>query len=208
MRRRVLFLLGLLASVTFSSIAPTTEALFAPDDRPKNKLIELITAAKKKIYAAVYMFTEKGIAAALIDAKQRGVDVRMVVDPTSTANQYGQAFELQKNKIPVFVFDTKQHHATNARVRAFAPLMHNKFAVVDGVVWTGSFNWTQSANSRNQENVIITDDKSICQKYEQQFAVLVQRCRSLAECVPQEKKKIFWGGRLMKALRWSAKKRK
>ena len=163
----------------FSYALPLSEALFSPDDHPQTKLIDFITTAKKKIYAAVYMFTDKDIIQALVTAKQRGVDVRMVVDQTSVLSPYAKIFTLLQSKIPVFVFDTKQHHTTNARARSFAPLMHNKFAIIDSITWTGSFNWTQSANTRNQENVLITDDKNICQKYDAQFTTLVQRCHAL-----------------------------
>ncbi len=37
-------------------------------------------------------------------------------------------------------------------------LLHDKFAVIDGRwVITGSFNWTQSAENRNRENLVILD---------------------------------------------------
>ncbi len=192
MKRLFSFSCVLAVALAFSYALPITEVLFSPDDRPKNKLLTLIASAKQKIYAAVYMFTDKDIAQALVIAKQKGVDVRVVVDPTSTVTKYAQVFMLCKNKIPVFVFDTKQHHSTNPRASAFAPLMHHKFAVIDGVIWTGSFNWTISANGRNQENVIIFDDKLAHQRYEQQFAVLVQRCRVLSEQNVPEKENNFW----------------
>ncbi len=182
MKRTLSLRLCLLGVVFFSYACASTDALFSPDDRPKNKLIEYISAAKKKVYAAVYMLTDKDITQALIEAKQRGVDVRMVVDPISVENHYAQgAAMLHQSKVPVFVFQTKQHMSGNVQARTFAPLMHNKFAVIDGLVWTGSFNWTLSANSRNHENVIITNDKNVCQKYEKQFALIVQRCQPMTE---------------------------
>lgn len=189
--KRHFVLWALMAAVCFYA-APVTEALFSPDDRPKIKLLSLIAAAQQKIYAAVYMFTDKDVAQALVTAKQHGVDVRLVVDATSTDSRYAQVFELQRNNIPVYVFDTKQHHSANARARMFAPLMHNKFALIDGVLWTGSFNWTQSANNRNQENVIVTDDKTIRQKYEQQFMILIQRSRELEGRCLQKRDDVSW----------------
>ena len=210
MKKAILFRSLLVSVLMFSCALPSTDALFSPEDHPKGKLIEFITTAKKKIYAAVYMLTDNDIVQALVVAKQRGVDVQMVVDPTSVASPYAKVFTLLKSKIPVFVFDTKQHHAKNARMRTFAPLMHNKFAVIDGgMVWTGSFNWTVSANSRNQENVIITDDKNVCKKYEKQFDLLVQRSQALAEgdvaskensFLPKETS--FWSNPLLNVQKW------
>lgn len=199
--KRHFVLLALMLAVCCYTF-PVTEAFFSPDDRPKTKLLALLAAAKQKIYVAVYMFTDKDIAHALVAAKHQGVDVRMIVDPTSTETPYAQVYELLQNKIPVFVFDTKQHHTSNQRARAFAPLMHNKFAVVDGLVWTGSFNWTQSANNRNQENVIITDDKAICQRYEQQFMILMQRCRELEQRYVRKSDDTFWRDPLERFRDW------
>ncbi len=189
MKRQFGFALVLV--LAFSHAMATTEALFSPDDRPKIRLLSLLAAAKQKIYAAVYMFTDKDIAQELVTAKKRGVDVRMVIDPISTDPRFAQVFTLVNNSIPVFVFDTKQHHTTKPAARAFAPLMHNKFAVIDGVIWTGSFNWTISANGRNQENVVILDDKKTHQKYEDQFAILVQRCKALNEVNASEKENVL-----------------
>ena len=51
--------------------------------------------------------------------------------------------------------------------------MHNKFAVIDGrVLLTGSFNWTASADKRNEENLLIIMDKDLIKKYEERFVYL------------------------------------
>jgi phosphatidylserine/phosphatidylglycerophosphate/cardiolipin synthase-like enzyme len=54
--------------------------------------------------------------------------------------------------------------------------MHNKFAILDDCLWTGSFNWTRSANTKNQENVVIIYDVEVCEKFEKQFLILQKRC--------------------------------
>ena len=49
-------------------------------------------------------------------------------------------------------------------------LMHNKFAVIDGrTVLTGSFNWTITADTKNDENLLVITDKELAQKYVKQF---------------------------------------
>lgn len=165
----------------FTCAYPFTDVLFSPDDHPKYRLIEYITKAKKRFYAAVFTLTDKNIIDALVIAKQRGVDVQMVVDQTSVTSPYAKVLTLIKHDIPVFVFDA-QLQASKKGTKTFTPLMHNKYAVIDGeTVWTGSFNWTVSADARNQENVIITDDKKACKKYEEQFNVLLGRSHILTE---------------------------
>jgi phosphatidylserine/phosphatidylglycerophosphate/cardiolipin synthase-like enzyme len=148
---------------------------FAPDDQPRRHLIGYIKRAKKQIYAAVYMLTDKKIVDALIEAKKRNVDVQIITDITSVDSEYGKAKMLAKNKVKTYVFKTKTP-ATSFRRN---PLMHNKFAVIDKNVWTGSFNWTVSANTKNQENVICTNAKSVREKFLAYFKKLKKRCRSV-----------------------------
>jgi phosphatidylserine/phosphatidylglycerophosphate/cardiolipin synthase-like enzyme len=48
--------------------------------------------------------------------------------------------------------------------------MHNKFAVNDGIItYTGSYNHTDNATTKNDENYIIIRDKDVGETYEKQF---------------------------------------
>ena len=48
--------------------------------------------------------------------------------------------------------------------------MHNKFAIIDNrLLLTGSYNWTFSANNRNDENLLIIDDPEIIEIFQNQF---------------------------------------
>lgn len=51
--------------------------------------------------------------------------------------------------------------------------MHNKFMVVDNeFVLTGSFNWTYQAGSKNQENLLVVDNRYYVTKYVDEFEKL------------------------------------
>jgi phosphatidylserine/phosphatidylglycerophosphate/cardiolipin synthase-like enzyme len=152
----------------------STEVFFAPDDRPTSKLISLIEQAHTKIYAAVFMITDKTIAEKLIEARKRGVDVQVIVDRSSWEGGYGKGMLLKDGKVDMFVFGRNHQHSFHQ------PLMHNKFAIIDKKLWTGSFNWTKSANEKNQENVIVTDAADICARFEHHFNVLKKRCTHYA----------------------------
>lgn len=168
--------LGLMLSFAFLTPAyGVKEVLFAPDDRPKVRLLEYIAAAKKRIHVAMYTFTEQDLADALVVASKRGVNVQVLLDISSVTSPYTKIYTLLP-AVEIYAFVTKQHYSSDPRARAFAPLMHNKFAVIDDVVWTGSFNWTQSANSRNQENVVVIKDAQAVKKYEERFHVVKQKC--------------------------------
>ena len=48
--------------------------------------------------------------------------------------------------------------------------MHNKFVIIDNrLLLTGSYNWTFSANNRNDENLLIIDDPEIIEIFQNQF---------------------------------------
>ena len=48
--------------------------------------------------------------------------------------------------------------------------MHNKFCLFDNsMVISGSYNWTYSAETRNAENVIATDDDNVCSRFDDYF---------------------------------------
>lgn len=159
----------------------STIVLFSPQDRPEKKLIELINNARTSIHAAVYMFTNKKIADALLQASRRGVEVKVIVDKATIESDYGKALVLKQGGIDIVVFNplktstfpSASYRFFNDKAYSNVPLLHNKFAIFDKkIVFTGSFNWTVAANTRNQENVVVLDEEEVAKKYEAQFAFL------------------------------------
>lgn len=174
------YLLCILLSATTialpnNRIGAGTVCLFSPDDKITDHLIDTIKGAQKSIRAAVYMFTDKDIAQALIDAQTRKVKVSVIVDPISCM-QYGKAQLLYNNKIPVFVYNPKVQK--DDKWFSSGPIMHNKFMIIDDeLLWTGSFNWTLKANKSNSENVIITKDIKLCKAFSNHHTQLIKnRC--------------------------------
>lgn len=49
-------------------------------------------------------------------------------------------------------------------------IAHNKVMVIDtNVVMTGSFNFTKGAEERNAENLLVVKDKTLADKYEENW---------------------------------------
>jgi phosphatidylserine/phosphatidylglycerophosphate/cardiolipin synthase-like enzyme len=49
-------------------------------------------------------------------------------------------------------------------------LMHHKFAVFDDrLVATGSYNWTQTAERANYENLVFLDDPEVVTRFQREF---------------------------------------
>ena len=48
--------------------------------------------------------------------------------------------------------------------------MHHKFAVYDDArLLSGSYNWTRSAANYNQENLVVTSDRAIVERFGSEF---------------------------------------
>jgi len=105
----------------------------------------------------MYIFTDKEIALPLIKARERGVKVRLYLDKDQVDYKYSQSrFLVQKG--------------IKTRVSSNEYIMHNKFAIIDNrLLLTGSYNWTFSANNRNDENLLIIDDPEIIEIFQNQF---------------------------------------
>jgi len=171
---RLVFLVVIGLSSTNIVICKTV-VLFSPDDGITKHLINRFNRAKRRIYAAIYMLTDRTIAQALIDAKNRGVDVQIVSDSVNVTSNYGKVGLLKRNGVETHIF-----YKTRPQRGKTNQIMHDKFAVIDDGVWTGSFNWTISANRYNQENVIWCTAKSVLAKFVTQFEKLKARCRPRA----------------------------
>ncbi len=53
--------------------------------------------------------------------------------------------------------------------------MHNKFGIIDDrIAFTGSFNWTYTAQKHNQENLLVTTNQSIVEQFKSEFDRLWQ----------------------------------
>jgi len=53
-------------------------------------------------------------------------------------------------------------------------IMHNKIAIIDGrILFTGPYNWSKSAEGRNQENLLeFTDEEEIIKIYQERLDYL------------------------------------
>lgn len=129
------------------------QACFSPQERCSAHILREIGKAEKEILVAVYAFTHNELAAALVDARKRGVVVQVIIDREfDAANENSKGRFLEKQKISIRRIVGAKMPAQDRE----AGLMHQKFAVIDrAVVFTGSYNWTHSADRFNDENLLM-----------------------------------------------------
>jgi phosphatidylserine/phosphatidylglycerophosphate/cardiolipin synthase-like enzyme len=137
----------------------TYQTCFTPGQACETLIASKIGAARKQILIQAYSFTSKPIAAALIEAKKRGVEVIALLDKSQRTEQYTSATFIANAGIPVRIDDK-------------VTIAHNKVIVIDSnTVVTGSYNFTKSAQERNAENVfIINGDNEIAKAYTENFS--------------------------------------
>jgi len=132
---------------------------FSPAGTTEEYVIKAINAAQSSLDVAVFSFYSDNIAAAVINAKKRGVEVRVVTDKVQASQSY-TVRELIENGVQL----------RWSRGFAGQGVMHNKFAVVDGkMLMTGSFNWSLNAQLNNFENMFYTVDPDFVGGYLAEF---------------------------------------
>jgi len=128
--------------------AATIDVYYAPEDLPGDHLAALYAQAKHHIYVSVYGLTYPPIVKALVSAKKRGVDVRVITDRERLEDhKQDSALEtLHLAGIPI-------------RVNLHDGLMHLKQVVIDDDLnVSGSMNHTRSGNQFNDERLDIIRD--------------------------------------------------
>lgn len=118
--------------------------LFSPQQTPiTNNFIPMIQAAKKNIKISAFYLTHKGMAGELIKAKERGVQVEIILDSIGASSGYTKHEILRVAGIPV-------------KVENFGGMMHMKSMIIDDeILVVGSVNFTQSGDVRSDENTLI-----------------------------------------------------
>lgn len=119
-------------------------SLFTMIQGIRETLIKLIDGTQETLDAAVYSISDDSIYQALKRAKDRGVKIKIVTDRLQ-ATQSETVKKLWSDG-----FDIKISNGYKNGV------MHNKYAIFDKkMIITGSFNWSNNAESYNWENAIV-----------------------------------------------------
>jgi len=152
------------ALVKDSSSGDINDALFFPDPKKEGGsyeiFLEYLSSPKKTLDVCVFTITDDSAANILIDLHKKGVKVRVITDDDQSASNGSDIQTIKKSGIPVKM-DSSPYH------------MHNKYAIIDGqVLLNGSYNWTTTANTKNNENMIITNNKKLISSFSNYFEEL------------------------------------
>jgi len=145
---------------------------------------ELILSARSSIMVTMYIFTCNTLCNALLEIHKKGVKIFVVVDSSMKNASNSRVLALQSAGIAVKI------HSSST--------LHHKFCLIDvihdddlfntqvstsatsgsiniprnGLVITGSLNWTKEALTTNYESIIISSHAAIVQPYAREFAAI------------------------------------
>jgi phospholipase D len=150
----------------FSTNTPY-EVCFTPGGDCTDLAVSNIDKARSSILVQAYSFTSAPIAKALVNAKNRGIDVKVILDKSDFAKRYTIATYLKNNNIPVW----------NDYQPAIA---HNKVIIIDDdILLTGSFNFTKAAQQRNAENLLVIDSPQLADLYTKNWQKRMQASEAI-----------------------------
>tara|TARA_R110001592_G_scaffold341474_2_gene630581 strand:+ start:15757 stop:16116 length:360 start_codon:yes stop_codon:yes gene_type:complete len=115
----------------------------------------------------VFTISDNNISEAILSAHKKGINVRVISDNDKANDKGSDVYYLAEKGVDVKL-DTSPNH------------MHHKFAIFDQkVLVNGSFNWTRSASTVNEENITVLYDASLITSFTTTFESLWNESHSI-----------------------------
>ncbi len=168
-------------TVQFSPTSPTQ-----PWSNSSNGLIgKTLDSATKSIDMALFVFSEQRLANILENRHQQNVQIRALIEPQFAYRPYSEALDMMgvalSNKCK---YEVDNHPWSNPITTVGVPvlpkgdLLHHKFGVIDSqTVITGSHNWSDAANSGNDETLVVIQSPIVAAHYVREFARLYTKVK-------------------------------
>jgi len=166
---RMFLAIALLSAQT--SLA-ATDVLFSPNGGVKSTVALELSQAKRRVDVAMYSFSDKELQSALKATAARGVKVRLILD--SAEKRAALATDFENNGVDV---------------RYVVPVMHHKFAIIDGkgetveetTIMSGSANWSSSSDTDYDEDfLIMKGEQSKSDAFQGEFDFIWEHARDFA----------------------------
>ncbi len=133
----------------------TIENYFSPVDNVMQKIIAEVEGAKSSVKFMAFTYTYNDLAQAMISRQKAGAKVEGVIENRGASQ--GALPELFCANVPVEVDGNKY-------------TMHHKVIIIDdNTVITGSFNFTKTADTANDDNVLIIHSSGVAALYDAEF---------------------------------------
>jgi len=142
------------------------ENYFSPEDGVAAEIIAQIEQAQSRIRFLAFAFTSELIADAMLERAQAGVVVQGVVEARNITSNYSQ-------------YDRLRRAVHDVLPDGNPYIMHHKVIIIDDTtVILGSYNWTASADTRNDENLLIIHDPEVAALFVAEFGRIYEQART------------------------------
>ena len=147
-------------------------------DNLEQVIVDFIKGASKRLEIAVQELESEPIAQAIIDAKKRGVNVKVVIEQSylrRTPPKDDPWSSGGKNEANRRVHDAILRTNIDVKVDYNAKIFHQKFIVRDSAsLLTGSTNFTPTGTHKNLNHIVIVHDKGVARVYRREFKEIQQ----------------------------------
>lgn len=133
------------------------QVFFAPEDGVRDRLIEAVRKAEKSIKIIAFAFTDTELFKAIVERMKEGVKVEGLFE-----SRHAGWKDIKIGPL----------HNAGAKVRfdRNPDTLHHKVIVIDDkTVCTGSFNFTESADRSNDENMIIVQSRAVARTFSREL---------------------------------------
>jgi len=138
------------------------EVYFSPSDGVTGQIISHIQEANTDLEIGTMLMTRTVISDAIIDRTQAGVGSKVVISSRTTSSQVVEALGNALGN------NFKEYNEQG--------MLHSKSMIIDQsnvssdpFVWTGSHNWSDAANTVNDENTIVIHNAVVANLFYQEF---------------------------------------
>jgi len=151
------------------------ETHFSPSAGCAAAIAAQLDGAKSSIDLTAYELTSKPLAGHLIAARARNVAIRIILDRVQ---------EVEPTPIP----KTLRSAGLALKTDAFEKLLHDKYCIIDNAtVITGSYNWSDNAETANAENIVVIHDSATAAAFTGDFEKHWQHSRPFVTREPHHR---------------------
>jgi len=134
------------------------DTYFSPDDHVLTALYKLLSESESSIYFLAFSFTSNELGEIVRTKAEDGLDIKGVMDKEQVASNTGTEY------------DPFRQAGLDVRIDGNDGQMHHKVFIVDGrIVVLGSYNFSRSAEERNDENILIIYNAQVAEFFLQEF---------------------------------------
>ncbi|CAD5962564.1 DUF655 domain-containing protein [Planktothrix agardhii] len=131
---------------------------------------------------ALFVFSAQDIVNTLERKHQNNVSIRGLIDPSFAYRFYSEGLDMMGISL---VNKCRYESGNNPWKQPISTVgipnlpegdrLHHKFGIIDGkIVITGSHNWTEAANTQNDETLIVVENPTVASHFQREFERLYQ----------------------------------